>query len=690
LPTKPQGSLRLSMRPPNSPYQRDIRQTALYQEAEALFASVHQPGSGQISDGLEVSASPDGRHAVFSGTLMSEPVGAPATRICQVDLESGQSKILTFGPHIDRLPKYSPDGSAIAFLSDRHEPANFQLYRLNPETGAARPAPHVDGWVEYHHWSPDGSMILLGVAGHGADVAGGQGAIASKEIQQSLPAWMPSVQTGDETFRWRRAWVYNVSSGNVRAISNEATNIWEVVWCGNRALAAVVSPSPGEGAWYDATLQILDLETGSARKLYTPNDQLGWPSSNPSGSRLAIVEAVCSDRWIVAGELRLLNVSSGDVRRVPSAGIDITYTEWRSEDRLLVAGHRGFESVVGLYDAMSDRFTEIWSSAELTGAGRYISVAGLNEAGDIALIGEGFDRPPEIACIRDGQYRTVKPFDLGWSQHESFLGGVDRQTWEAPDGLSIQGWLLRPKGNAPYPLVMNVHGGPVWCWRPTFLGRTKNLALVMLLRRGFAVFMPNPRGSSGRGTEFTRKVKGDMNGADTHDYLSGLDTLVSRGIVDPNRIGVTGGSYGGGMTCWLISQTSRFAAAVPVAPHTNQVTEHLLSNLPHFMASFLEDSYRNPQGKYFQRSPVMHAHKVKTPTLNICGKLDRCTPPEEALQFHNALLENGVTSVLLTYPEEGHGIQKLPAALDCAARVCGWFMEHVLDARDPLTRKATT
>jgi dipeptidyl aminopeptidase/acylaminoacyl peptidase len=101
-----------------------------------------------------------------------------------------------------------------------------------------------------------------------------------------------------------------------------------------------------------------------------------------------------------------------------------------------------------------------------------------------------------------------------------------------------------------------------------------------------------------------------------------VDHLVERGIVDPTRIGVTGISYGGNMTCWLISQDPRFGAAVPVAPHTNQVTEHLVSNIPHFVATFLEDHYTNTGGKYYERSPVLQAHKVKTPTLNICGALE--------------------------------------------------------------------
>jgi dipeptidyl aminopeptidase/acylaminoacyl peptidase len=655
---------------------KDIRETALYREAEALYKTLRQPGTGQISDAIEANVSADGKHAVFAGTVIDKLEGAPPTRICQVNLKSGDTRVLTFGSNTDRLPKYSPDGRQVAFLSDRHKVGDFQLYLLDPVSGAARPTPPVEGWVEYLHWSPDGRRILLGVAGHGADVSGGQGAVTSKQAAEVVPSWIPAVETGDESYRWRRAWVYELATDRVRQVSAADRNIWEVVWCGNEALAAVVSPGPGEGLWYTARLHIVEIDTGKSREVYTPQDQLGWPATSPSGTHLAIIEALCSDRWIVAGDLRLIETTSGKVQRVDTRGVDITYTEWRSDRQVLLAGHRGFETVVGLCDAVSGTFAEVWGSWEMTTGGRYITVSGFNETGDCVLVGESFLRAPEIAVIRQGEYQTVKSFDLGYTEQIKPIGAVERVSWKAPDGLEIQGWLLRPKRKGPHPLVMNVHGGPVWHWRPMWLGRW-NMLVLMLVKRGYAVFFPNPRGGTGRGQEFIRHVLGEMGGADTYDYLSGLDHLVEQGIADPKRLGVTGGSYGGFMTSWLISQDARFAAAVPVAPVTNYVTAHLISNIPHFVALFLADTYTNPGGKYFQRSPVMHAQKVKTPTLNICGALDRCTPPEEAVQFHNALLENDVKSVLVTYPEEGHGVRKFPAAIDYAARVVAWFEEHM-------------
>jgi dipeptidyl aminopeptidase/acylaminoacyl peptidase len=201
--------------------------------------------------------------------------------------------------------------------------------------------------------------------------------------------------------------------------------------------------------------------------------------------------------------------------------------------------------------------------------------------------------------------------------------------------------------------------------------------MLMLLKRGYAVLLPNQRGSSGRGQQFARHALGGMGGADTHDILSGVDYCVRRNIADPHRLGVTGISYGGFMSCWLITQDTRFAACVPVAPITNQISAHLTSNIPDFMTLFVADAYNNPGGTYFKRSPIMHAHKVTTPTLQVCGALDRCTPPGEALQFHNALLENNAKSVLVTYPEEGHGIRKLPALIDYSARMVAWFEQHI-------------
>jgi dipeptidyl aminopeptidase/acylaminoacyl peptidase len=366
--------------------------------------------------------------------------------------------------------------------------------------------------------------------------------------------------------------------------------------------------------------------------------------------------------------------------------VDIACIEWRSDRCLLLAGHRGLEMVIGLCEATSREFRQVWSSREITTSG-YAKVAGLDGFGNCVLVGEGFTRAPEIAVIRRGEYATVRSFAPDALEYLQAIGSAQPVRWNAQDGIEIEGWLVQPHGPRPHPLVTIIHGGPVSHHRPIWMARASAIA-AMLIKRGFALFYPNPRGSSGRGQAFAREVLGEMGGADALDCLSGIDHLIEQGIVDPQRLGITGGSYGGFMTSWLITQDSRFAAAVAVAPMTNHVSHHLVSNIPHFVRLFLADNYNNPTGKYFSRSPVMHAHKVKTPTLNICGALDRCTPAEEAAQFHNALLENGVESVLVTYPHEGHGVRTFPALIDYAARVVDWFERHLV--RSPSDAKVET
>lgn len=645
-----------------------------YQEAETLYYALRRSGDGRIDDGADVEISPDGRYVAFTGTLKAGSDGPASTRVWAAEVASATMQVLTTGPHNDRLPKYSPDGRYLAFLSDRAAVGRFQLCLLDVSSGVLRSTPAVSGRVEYLQWASDGRRILLGVAGHGTDVAGVEGAVSSKEQMQGAPAWAPTVLPSADAGRWRRPWIYDVLSGEMQRVDHLG-NCWESTWCGPNALAAVVSSRPDEGDWYRAQLALIDLSNGQITTLFAPQCQLGKPCTSPSGRHVAVVTGLCSDRGVIAGELHIIETSSGAAVRAPTADIDVTFAQWRSDSRLLLAGHRGLQTVVALYDRTSATLLELWSSTEITTGGVYASVCGFGDNGDCALIGEGFVRPPELALIRSGRYQRL--ISLGGNE-PPFATAVEHVAWQARDGQYIQGWLLRRRRgeNRPAACVMHVHGGPVWHWRPTWLGR-RALPTLKLLQQGYAIFLPNPRGSSGRGQTFAREVVGDVGGADAHDCLSGLDHLVARGWADPTRLGVMGTSYGGFMTCWLITQDQRFAAAVAIAPITNHVTQRLISNIPSFCDLFLVEDYRNVNGKYFTRSPLMHAHRARTPTLNICGALDRCTPAEEAMQFHAALVENAVPSMLVIYPQEGHGVRNFPATIDYTARLVRWFEQHM-------------
>jgi dipeptidyl aminopeptidase/acylaminoacyl peptidase len=464
-----------------------------------------------------------------------------------------------------------------------------------------------------------------------------------------------------------------VAARRHRPVSPTGLNVWEAAWCGADALVAVVSDGPSEDTWYTARLSSIDVDSGAERTLMRSEVQLGLPCASPSGRRVALVQAVCSDRQLVAGDVIALDPATGAVERLDTSGVDVTSLEWRDEDHLVFAGIRGLQTCVGELALSSGTVSEIWASDETCGA-IYPEVGSTDPAG-IALLLHSQVRPPEVAVVRDGRERTVfsVPAPDGAPVRAPSAPAMPTR-WPAPDGLEIEGLLTVPDGPGPHPVVVDVHGGPVW----THLNRWDGISLHrLLLDRGCAVFRPNPRGSSGRGQAFAAMVDGDPGGADAQDIMSGIDMLVERGIADPDRIGVGGLSYGGFMSCWLVTQSHRFACAVAESPGTDWLSGHYTSNIATWVRRIVADEPTNVGGRYYTRNCVVAAHQTRTPVLLFAGSQDTCAPPGQAIEFFQALEENGVEAELVLYPEEGHGVHGMPATIDYLARAVGWFSRHL-------------
>lgn len=656
--------------------EQDIRNQPCFREARQYFGDIHAPNGNAPTDAADVCAEPSGRRIALTGTFFGDLDSAPVTRVCIVDAASGNVRQLPCPANSDRLPRWSPNGEKLAFLSDRAAAGNSQLCLApSDDLDNAAATPEIGGFVEYLQWSPDGSKILLGVAGFGADLAGYQGGDKVSAEKSDLPDWIPHVDTGDAKNLWRSIYVHDIETGDTRRVSAPGQNYWEACWLGEDSFLCVVTDSHGEGSWYRAKLRRFGLDGSDKGVVFSPQDQIGLPAASPSGAFACITEAVCSDRGIVCGTLRLIDMANGDVSAIDTDGVEVTAAIWRDENTLLYSGHRGFETVVAEYSVADGNVTTHWCGANRTFGAWYPSVWPYPNGGAIA-VGEAYDIAPELVSLIDTNYSVITSFASEASRDAGFcLSRVEPVTWSARDGLEIQGWLIRPHGEGPFPLVVDIHGGPVWQCRNRWAGRLRGAK--MLADHGIASLYPNPRGSSGRGQDFARLVKGDLGGEDSYDYLTGCDALVERGIADPFRLGVTGISYGGFMSAWLITQDERFAAAVPISSVSNWYSLHRTTQIPYFDECFLGASAYEAGGKFFHRSPAMFAANVKTPTLQLTGARDQNTPPTQALEFHRSLLEQGVRSVLVTYPTAGHGIRSYPEVIDHTARYVGWFLEYL-------------
>jgi dipeptidyl aminopeptidase/acylaminoacyl peptidase len=647
--------------------QRDMRTSAEFKATEAFYNALFSPGAGHVYAAPEAVAAPGGASAYITGlTFRGTLEDGPSSGVFRIDLATGGLEAMHAAAA--RLPRPSPDGARLAFVAGD---GGLMIARID-DPAAAVAAPAIEGTIEAVEWSPDSRSLLLLVAGLGADLAGYQGGYATK-VEDTGPAWLPEVKTDQEASLWRRLWLLDVEQGALRCVSAPATNVWEASWCGPGRVAAVRSGHHGEGSWYDSSLVVIDVASGAEREIYRPVDQIGLPAGSPDGRHVAFVEAVCSDRGIVCGQLKLADVDGGGARSLNTGKVECSSLAWRDSTTVHFAGQEAFDTVVGDADLAGGAAAELWRSAELT-CGEWYPAAKPLPDGRSLIVAEAYDRPPHLAIVsKDGvqQVRSFAAADAAAAMAD--CGTVAPARWNAPDGLEIHGWLVTPHGprQGPLPLVIDIHGGPVWANRNRWMGRLRTTPL--LVRLGCAVLYPNPRGSSCRGQDFARMVKGDMGGADTGDFISAIDHFVAEGLADETKIACTGTSYGGFMSAWLVTQDRRFAAAAPVSPVTDWFSQHRTSQIPYFDEIFLDDSASNPNGRFFTRSPAMYADQVATPCLILAGALDKNTPPGQALEFYQSLLEHGVESTLVTYPRDGHSLRGYPAFIDTAARILAWF-----------------
>jgi dipeptidyl aminopeptidase/acylaminoacyl peptidase len=647
---------------------------AIEQHVADYFETIYRPGADRLHAIIHVSPHPTDGRIAFSGPVYRAGGGFPLTRTLLLDGGREPTWLGSPGASLSD-PRWSPDGRLIAFLSDEgHGAGNLQLVVAD----AAAPARHratvvLDGEaVEGFAWSPDGTRILLQTADAGSDAAGSAAtARIGSAAEAERPSWAPAVETSDHADKWRRARIWDIVAGRLTDIGAAGQNVWECDWLGNDQVVAILSANPGEGGWYQTHAGVAPAAGGTFTRLANSDLELAGIKGSPDGRHVALIEGRFH-RTVQLGNLVLIDAVTGALSR-PDIDIQMSALAWREPGRLFFTGFAAPETVAGTLEIDGGHIAIEWRTPGT--AGRKVPFAAPTGRQGLLAPAHGFGIYQQLRHIdADGASATLVDFaDPPVLALQQRLGSAAAIEWPGAEGMPIKGYLAKPAGVERPPLVLFIHGGPSHLFRDSWT--FDNPFAALLVSAGYAVLASNPRGSSGRGLDFASRVIGDWGGSDHIDLLAGVDHVVAEHGVDPDRLFVIGGSYGGFMTSWLVTRTDRFRAACAMAPVTDMRSQYFTAHHPEFLTLYTQGSPYEVGGIFDQRSPLRHADKVVTPTLLIAGEIDHTTPSSQAVQFYRALALRGVPTELALYPEEGHAPLRYEAQVDQGIRILRWFRQ---------------
>jgi dipeptidyl aminopeptidase/acylaminoacyl peptidase len=613
----------------------------------------------------DTQIAPDGRRVAYvvAETSMAKGEPSPASRVWIAAADESH-RPATAGPGTDDLPRWSPDGT-LAFRSDRAVRGTGQIYLQGDADGSPR-LPHAfpTGVLAYD-WSPDGSTIAALVADPAAPRAEG---------------WDQEVVEDESPYA--RLWLIDVASGDARQVTRGQEHVWEFCWAPDSgSIAVVFSRLPLRRDWYHARLGRVDLGTGQVQTLLEPSGQIARPAWAPDGSTIAVVSCTWSDPGMTGGDVLLVPADGGDSRWLTEESHRSHLSlHWQLDSRSLVTSalERGRVAVCEVAASGRGGTETLWSGERsLTGFSLVQRDGTLVAAAGFSSLNEPFEAwIGEIEA--EAEWRRLSEHNVAIAG--TIPGEVETLHWQAPDGLEIQGLLIRPNLRAtrgPLPLVTMIHGGPTGHWGYGFPGGGVAAWIPGLLARGVAVLMPNPRGSAGWGAGFSRLNHSDMGGGDLEDVLAGVDYCVREGIANPERLGVCGWSYGGYLTAWAVTQTQRFKAAIAGASITDWISFHGTTDIPGFDEAFFRADPYAVDGPYVTRSPIMAVHQVTTPTLFLNGERDRICSVGQPLEMFRALRTLGVPTQCVIYPREGHPIRERAHRHDLLQRGVEWLCRYL-------------
>ena len=652
--------------------------------APALHAQLRPEHVSALEAVTSVALSPDGRLAAYTLSRPRAPeedtvAGQRAfSELWVVPVAGGAPRVIIQRPSSAASPSWSPDGSQLGFVY------RSQVHVVPASGGEARAITNAPGGVIAFQWSPDGRSIAF-TSRVAEPAAEAQRRRRGDDVMVSGEAYLQWV-SGALQPRPIQLFVQPVAGADARALTPDTLFVRDFVWAPDARTLALQITAAGDA---DADLMYRRLYTvnadGSAFRLLTPTEgKLGPMAWSPDGRQLAYLGPT-SFNDPLAQSVFVVTPGAAPRNLTPGYEGSALWLGWRDASTIRFIAAEGTKTALNTVPAAGGAITRV------VGHGPEIFLSGSfsRDGSTFALVTNTAQHPNEVyaGTVRDRRLRRI-------TNHNAFLAGMQlgRQetvTWQARDGMTIQGVLIRPVGapeGARAPLAVLPHGGPEGI---SYDGWSTNALYPaqVLAGEGFAVFMPNYRGSGGRGVAFSKADHRDLGGREFDDVLDGIAHLHRIGAADSARVGISGTSYGGYFSAWAGTKNSgRFRLAMPFAGIANWMSFTGTTDIPVEMSVVHWDlwPYEHPL-LMWERSPIAHTATANTPMIIGHGLADERVHPEQMIQLYQALRLKGVPVELVLYPREPHGLLERQHQLDYMRRIIQAFNRYVKPASRPAT-----
>jgi dipeptidyl aminopeptidase/acylaminoacyl peptidase len=614
----------------------------------------------------DLQLSPDGTRLAF--VISETPKGDQrAQHIWMYDKKTDNVRQFTYSNKSETNPRWSPDGAQLAFLSNRGGDEQ-QIYLMNSSGGEAAVRTKGKSSIKSFEWSKDGKYIAY-IAPN-----------AKTEEDEKKEKDKNDARVTDKDNKRPRAWLLPVESGEPKLLTPANVEIKELAWMPSGNSLVVISTDHPESDQNTDRIFGVPVPEGEMIRLAAPRGPFGQIRISPNGKTIAYIGA--REDGPSPHDLMLLPVDNDAARNVSGLSLDrqIFDFKWLHDGTLLAVTADGFHTKFSSFGA-NGAVNQITSTISINP-----SAFASSDAGEAFFVSQTATQPQELfVWDQKTSPRQITHINNAWNRYS--LATPEFYKYKSFDGQEIEAALLKPggyNGKTKLPLIALIHGGPTGAWQDTV-----EVWGQLLVSRGYAIFYPNIRGSIGYGQKFIEMNRGDWGGGDFRDVMAGVDDLIARGIADPDRLAIGGWSYGGYMSEWAITQTTRFKAAVSGAGLSNLISEYGTEQHPSYDEWFYGIPYEPEKiAGYLNSSPFVHLKNAKTPTLILQGEADTVDPVGQSLELYRGLKRYGVDSELVLYPREPHSFHEEKHLIDRLNRILAWYDKHLkADSGAPVNTK---